>query len=258
MTDPRADNEPEGGDQRRPKWQKWAAIAAGIIVLAIIGGAMGSGDTGTTTDDKPANPTKRLNGALAAGGTVRVVDADTIKITDPDTYTVTTVSILGIDAPGSYLSESGTECWGSKAQTWADEKLTASGVTLVLRADKAVPSRNKFGKLQRYVVFKGGGNYSVLAAGAGMVRAAQPSGKAPSKLEEIEAAQQEAKDNNRGLWGPPCEGATQTPEPTYSPTPVPDVNEPDVNNPDVDIDVDRNGSGGVIGNGRDDLPFFPG
>ncbi|MGV0851763.1 thermonuclease family protein [Mycolicibacterium phlei] len=61
-----------------------------------------------------------------------------------------------------------------------------------------------------YLVKADGWNYSVEAARAGAARAYIYDNNPVQKYAEIAAAEQEARAAKRGLWGPPCNGNTES------------------------------------------------
>ena len=59
-----------------------------------------------------------------------------------------------------------------------------------------------------YLVRADGWDYSVEAARAGAAHSYVYGGNPVSRNDDIEAAQKDAQDARRGLWGPPCFGET--------------------------------------------------
>ena len=55
-----------------------------------------------------------------------------------------------------------------------------------------------------------GWDYSVEAARAGMAHSYVYAGNPVERHSDIAAAEQEARDAHRGLWGPPCFGDTES------------------------------------------------
>jgi micrococcal nuclease len=161
-----------------------------------------------TATGKPASPTPSVPGQRAQ--VVDVVDGDTVKVRTA-AGTALTIRVLGIDTPEVY---GGTECWGPEASQFAQQ--TLAGQTVGLVVDSTQDERDRYGRALRYLVLPDGGNYSVLAAGAGAARS-YVYDTPVSEHEAIVAAEQRARDANRGLWGPPCYGAEQTAEPAPPP-----------------------------------------
>lgn len=55
-----------------------------------------------------------------------------------------------------------------------------------------------------------GQDFAVTAVAAGMARSYVYEGRPVSRYSEIVAAEAQARDARRGLWGPPCDGNTQS------------------------------------------------
>jgi micrococcal nuclease len=69
---------------------------------------------------------------------------------------------------------------------------------------------DRYGRTLAYLVKADGWNYSVEAARAGTAHAYIYDGSPVQKYGEIAAAEQEARSAGRGLWGPPCNGDTDS------------------------------------------------
>jgi micrococcal nuclease len=138
---------------------------------------------------------------------VEVVDGDTIKVQmDGQIYTV---RYIGIDTPETKHPDRPIEWMGPQA-TEANRKLV-EGETVLLEKD--VSETDQYGRLLRYV-FLPGGTFVI----AELVRRgyAQAVSYPPDVAyqDRFRALQQEAREADRGLWGP-------TPTPEWSPTSVP-------------------------------------
>lgn len=128
----------------------------------------------------------------ADGATVaRVIDGDTIE-----TESGERVRVLGIDTPEVY---GGTECWGPEASSFAKQLLEDKVVTL--RADPTQDDADRYDRLLRYIVLQDGRNYSVVAAEGGHAEAYVYGGNPVSEYDSILAAQKQAQEANRGMWG---------------------------------------------------------
>jgi micrococcal nuclease len=161
----------------------------------------------------PASPTPSVPGQAAE--VVDVVDGDTVKVRTTDGQQLT-VRVLGIDTPEVHA---GQECWGPEASQFARD--TLAGKTVGLVADPTQDNTDRYGRALRYLSLPDGDNYSVLAAAAGAARS-YVYDTPVSEHEAIVAAEERAKDANRGLWGPPCNGAEQTGEAAPAPEPEPE------------------------------------
>lgn len=69
---------------------------------------------------------------------------------------------------------------------------------------------DRYGRTLAYLVKSDGWNYSVEAARAGTAHAYIYDDKPVTEYPEIVAAEQEARNAQRGLWGPPCWGDTKS------------------------------------------------
>lgn len=163
--------------------------------------------------ERPPTPTDTSEPAGSARVT-RIVDGDTVEARRADGTTMT-VRILGIDTPEVH---SGVECWGPESSAFARRIL--SGASVLLQSDPTQSSTDRYGRALRYVTVAGE-SYSVLAAEAGAARSSVYGGTPVQQHPQVVAAEQRARDASRGLWGPPCLGTEQTPEPTSEQTPEP-------------------------------------
>ena len=67
---------------------------------------------------------------------------------------------------------------------------------------------DRFGRTLAYLVRADGWDYSVEAARAGTAHSYVYGGRPTARHDAIAAAEREAMDARRGLWGPPCNGNT--------------------------------------------------
>jgi len=153
---------------------------------------------------------------------LKVVDGDTIDIQDEIRGRLR-IRILGIDTPETKKPGYTIGCWGPQATQFAVDNLLNQHVAFV--TDPTQDANDRFGRTLAYLVKGDGWNYSVEAARAGTATSYIYDGNPVQKYAEIVAAEQEAKAASRGLWGPPCNGDTEsTPlaAPNSAPnTPVP-------------------------------------
>lgn len=191
--------------------------AALLLAAGCAAGPAATGTDPTNTGTAPAtsSPTQPAVPGQAAE-VVSVVDGDTVDMRLVDSGRALTVRVLGIDTPEVH---GGTECWGPQASQFAQQTLAEKTVGLV--ADETQDDTDRYGRALRYLVLPDGSNYSVLAARAGAARSYVYDSPV-SRHEAIVAAEQRAQDANRGLWGPPCNGAAQTAE-TVPPPPAPEL-----------------------------------
>jgi len=126
---------------------------------------------------------------------VEVVDGDTINVSiDSQEYAV---RYIGVNAPETHHPEKGVEWMGPEA-TRANEDLVG-GQTVYLEKD--VSETDRYGRLLRYVYRPDGTfvNAALVRQGYAHASAYPPD---VSRQEQLRDAQREARDAERGLWGP--------------------------------------------------------
>jgi micrococcal nuclease len=138
---------------------------------------------------------------------LRVVDGDTIDIRD-DIRGRLRIRILGIDTPETKKPGYTIGCWGPQATQFAVDNLLEQRVAFV--TDPTQDANDRYGRTLAYLVKGDGWNYSVEAARAGTAHSYVYDNNPVQKYAEIAAAEQEAKAAGRGLWGPPCDGDTES------------------------------------------------
>jgi micrococcal nuclease len=137
------------------------------------------------------------------------VDGDTVNVVD-DKGGQVRVRVLGIDTPETKDPQEPVQCWGPEASAYAERTLLEKRVSLYTDPTQAV--RDTYGRLLAYVVLAdGGADYSVAAVGAGAARSYVYAGKPVSNSAAIAAAEQRARSDGLGVWGPPCYGQTIAP-----------------------------------------------
>ena len=141
------------------------------------------------------------------GTVLRVVDGDTIDIRD-DVRGRLRIRVLGIDTPETKKPGYTVGCWGPQATKFAEENLLGQRVNFI--TDPTQNMTDRYGRTLAYLENADGWNYSVEAARAGTARSYVYDGKPVSLFSQISAAEQEARAAQRGLWGPPCLGDTES------------------------------------------------
>ncbi len=160
------------------------AIAAALASAATVAGC--SGD-----DPGPA-------GAGAQARVVRVVDGDTVilRIDGDDTR----VRLLGVDAPESVTPDRPVECWGPQAAA-AARRLMPKGADVTVATDPSQGAEDRYGRLLGEVTAGGATetvNVALVREGAAEVFRGDGRGRLQP---ELRAAEREARDAGRGLWG---------------------------------------------------------
>lgn len=143
---------------------------------------------------------------------IRVVDGDTFEL-----ETKERVRLLGIDTPEKYESkklEKDVQSSGMDKKTVKKLGQMASdyvkgfveGKKVRLERDPTNDDKDRYGRLLRYVYLEDGTcvNAKIIKDGYAQVYESFPI----TKMDEFRKLQREARENNRGLWGP-VEGLQQ-------------------------------------------------
>jgi len=136
-----------------------------------------------------ANSTTSQDSALEQATISRVIDGDTVELSDGRH-----VRYIGMDTPETVDPRKPIECFGRQASE--ENKGLVEGRTV--RLEKDVSETDKYGRLLRYVYI---GDVMVndylVRQGFAHVSTFPPDVKFTS---EFVAAEKEARENNRGLW----------------------------------------------------------
>lgn len=154
-----------------------------------------------------ASPTVNAEPVPTTALVLRVVDGDTIDIRD-DNRGRLRVRLLGIDTPETKKPQFTVGCWGPEATEFANTTMLGQRVALV--TDPTQDRTDRYGRTLAYLVRADGWDYSVEAARAGVAQSFVYDDNPVSQYDAIEAAQAEARSALRGLWGPPCNGDTES------------------------------------------------
>lgn len=138
---------------------------------------------------------------------LKAVDGDTIDVVD-DVRKRLRVRLIGLDTPETVKPLYTVGCFGPEASEFARNTLQGKRVALV--TDPSQDVHDRYGRTLAFAVLPDGTNYSVAAAIAGYAHAYVFGHKPSMYAQEIAAAEQEARDARRGLWGPPCFGNTES------------------------------------------------
>jgi len=154
---------------------------------------------------------------------LEIVDGDTIDIRDDDRGRLR-VRVLGIDTPETVKPNAPVGCWGQEATEFAKSTLLGQRVAVV--TDPTQDRNDRYGRTLAYLVRADGWDYSVEAARAGAAKSYVYGGVPVSHHAGITAAEGEARDALRGLWGPPCNGLTGSTDTLAQAAPAPFVGSP--------------------------------
>jgi endonuclease YncB( thermonuclease family) len=127
----------------------------------------------------------------------RVVDGDTIELESGEK-----VRYIGINTPESVKVNSPVECFGKEA----NEKNKALVEGKIVRLEKDVSEKDKYGRLLRFVYLEDGifVNDVLVREGYARVSTFPPDVRF---AEQFKLAEREARDNKRGLWADDtCDG----------------------------------------------------
>lgn len=143
------------------------------------------------------------NGNRFSAKVTKVTDGDTIAIsyTDPKTGSVRkdTVRILNIDTPEVHGSQAVQE-FGPEASDFAKELL--SNKTIEIEVSAKDNPYDKYDRLLAYV-FIDGKLYQELIVKEGFARIAYVYQPDTKYMDQLEEAENHAKENNLGIWGIP-------------------------------------------------------
>lgn len=171
----------------------------------IIHPAVGAATVTASTALLISTPTVAAEPVVATALVLKVVDGDTIDIRD-DVRGRLRVRILGIDTPETNKPGYTVGCWGPEATEFARSTMMDRRVALV--PDTTQERTDQYGRTLAYLVRADGWDYSVEAARAGAARSFVYGGVPVTRYDAIGAAQKDAQDGQRGMWGPPCFGET--------------------------------------------------
>ena len=139
---------------------------------------------------------------------VRVVDGDTVDIRHDDRGRLR-IRILGINSPETHKRGWTVGCYGPEAAAWAGAFLpVGQRVSMVIDPTQGLIDR--YGRTLAYLDLPDGRDFSVESVRAGMSHVATYGKRPVQRFEALTAAENEAKNMQAGLWGPPCFGATQS------------------------------------------------
>lgn len=153
------------------------------------------------------SPSATADSTVTTALVLKVVDGDTIDIRDDDRGRLR-VRILGIDTPETRKPGFTVGCWGPEATAFA--KATMLGQRVALVTDPTQDATDRYGRTLAYLVRGDGWDYSVEAARAGTAQSYVYARNPVARYGAIVAAEAEARDARRGLWGAPCNGVTES------------------------------------------------
>lgn len=122
-------------------------------------------------------------------------DGDTINV-DMEGKTET-IRFIGVDTPETHDPRKSVQCFGKDASEFT--KKTIGDQKVRLESDPESGNRDRYDRLLRFVYLQNGQllNYDLVKEGYGFAITGFPH----TKMETFVNAENEAKNNSRGLWG---------------------------------------------------------
>jgi micrococcal nuclease len=155
----------------------------------------------------PQQTTRQPGGPLYE--VIKVIDGDTLDV-DINGKTER-LRLIGIDTPETVDPRKTVQCFGKEASEKAKSLL--QGASVRLEEDTSQDTRDKYGRLLRYVHLKDGTNFNKYMISEGYAH--EYTYEVPYRYQaDFKAAEVSARDNNRGLWSPSsCGGVTTSDAP---------------------------------------------
>lgn len=172
-------------------------MAAALLAATLLGSAS-TACTASHADPDTTTPTATV---------LRIVDGDTVDVVD-DTRGRLRIRLLGIDTPETKKPGYTVGCGGPQASEFARQSLAGQRVSVI--TDSTQDLHDRYGRTLAYLDKPNNWDYSVEAARAGTARAYVYEHSPAARAPQIAAAEDEAKQAGRGLWGPPCNGHTES------------------------------------------------
>ncbi|HEX2027479.1 MAG TPA: thermonuclease family protein [Nitriliruptorales bacterium] len=123
------------------------------------------------------------------------------------------LALSEIDAPEAEDPAGNSECWGAEAARFAEETLPVGSTVYVVPAQFDPPAE---GRLEAFVYTKDNVFFNQLAVTQGHARSL-----AEVFVVRLGAAQSDAQERDRGMWGPPCDyQPSPSPSPPAEPSPA--------------------------------------
>lgn len=144
-----------------------------------------------TPTEIASDSTELAKGNLQKAKVVRVIDGDTIELEDGQK-----VRYIGIDTPETVDPRRDPQCFGQEAS--AQNKKLVEGKEIYLEKD--VSETDRYGRLLRYIYLEENGisiNEKLVKEGYAAASSYPPNLK---YQEKFKAAEQEARNNHKGLW----------------------------------------------------------
>lgn len=130
-----------------------------------------------------------------------MLDGDTLRVETLGGADLGRVRLFGLDAPEVAHGQEPAECYSAGATDQLSQ-LTPVGSTVTLRSDPSQPTRDRYGRMLRYVAGAHGGEGDValqlLEHGAGELYRSDPP---LERAEDYAEAAARAEETGAGRWG---------------------------------------------------------
>lgn len=166
------------------------AIIALLVSVTWLGGC-------GVASPRGAEQTRARRAAIAY-----VVDGDTLRVRLPS-GSLAYVRLVGIDTPEDVRPGTPVEC-GAKAAAASMVGLAPKGAAVILRADSAAASHDRYGRLLAHA-FIGGHQLELAQLRRGWAEVYRYRGQRFDGLARFERAQRAARRARRGVWSR-CDG----------------------------------------------------
>jgi micrococcal nuclease len=147
------------------------------------------------------------SGSVLSETVAALTPAYVSAITDGDTFKIQlegetqTVRIIGIDTPETVAPRKAVECFGKEASNRLRDIILHQ--TVYLDSDDSQSNRDRYNRLLRYVFLADGTDVGFLMIQEGF--ALEYTYRTPHRYQsEYRLAQEDARNNALGLWGPTC------------------------------------------------------
>ena len=149
--------------------------------------------------DNTAAPSVLSNNIPEQYYVTKIVDGDTIYVSGIDTR----IRLIGINTPETVSSSTPVQCYGPEASHYLENLIL--GKYVGLESDPAAGDLDRYNRPLRYVYYNGENvNYNIIYNGYGYEASY---GSDYKYSDQFISAEQDAKENLRGLWSPnTCNG----------------------------------------------------
>lgn len=171
-----------------------AAAAAALALLLATG--CGQPATDVAPAKTPSGVPTRPPAAAGPVPVLEVIDGDTVLVERAGA--AVTVRLIGIDAPETVHPDLPVQCYGPQAAAYVDQLL--GGRAVQLEHDPTAGRTDRYGRELAYLWLPDGQLANLLILAGGYAREAGY-GDPYRYAAAFRAAQRDARDDRRGLWG---------------------------------------------------------